>query len=391
MLPFDVDLSKLSSNWESFYDNRELTLSNKEVFKGFSNISLYSPASYIPQAIGIFLARHLTTNIAMIAYAGRIFNWIFITILLYLAIKILPVGKRFMVLIALMPMNIHESICLAPDGVVVATSMLIVSLVVKFRHQAKARMHCSEVFVLYCLAISISLLKIVYLPFCLLYILIPQECFGGKKQKLFHAGIIAILTASLNLMWLGICNKFLSVSGTNAVAQLAYIIKNPIDYIIVLLNTFFNQSGFWANTMIGSYLGELNIATVPISILLYMGMLMYNFVSPNKTAYRLETRDKIENGIFGFVVFSIMLLISTSLYIQWTAPYKDIIEGIQGRYFIPLLLPLFFAVNNPNLLIKKANEYEDKLSLKMCGLLVCINLCACIKVLFSCIVLRRVI
>lgn len=33
-----------------------------------------------------------------------------------------------------------------------------------------------------------------------------------------------------------------------------------------------------------------------------------------------------------------VLLMFTSLYMQWTAVYSDTIDGIQGRYFIPLLL-----------------------------------------------------
>ena len=31
-------------------------------------------------------------------------------------------------------------------------------------------------------------------------------------------------------------------------------------------------------------------------------------------------------------------LICTSLYLQWTSPYATFIDGVQGRYFIPLIL-----------------------------------------------------
>ena len=31
-------------------------------------------------------------------------------------------------------------------------------------------------------------------------------------------------------------------------------------------------------------------------------------------------------------------LIFTSLYVQWTALRNEVIEGIQGRYFIPLII-----------------------------------------------------
>ena len=48
-------------------------------------------------------------------------------------------------------------------------------------------------------------------------------------------------------------------------------------------------------------------------------------------------------------------LIFTSLYVQWTKVAADIIEGVQGRYFIPISL-LFFLICSP------FKKYSKKLS-----------------------------
>ena len=40
------------------------------------------------------------------------------------------------------------------------------------------------------------------------------------------------------------------------------------------------------------------------------------------------------------VVLIIIALTFTSLYVQWTPLRKASIDGIQGRYFIPLLFPI---------------------------------------------------
>ena len=37
----------------------------------------------------------------------------------------------------------------------------------------------------------------------------------------------------------------------------------------------------------------------------------------------------------------IILLVFTSLFVQWTPIASDVIEGVQGRYFLPIL-PLIF-------------------------------------------------
>ena len=53
----------------------------------------------------------------------------------------------------------------------------------------------------------------------------------------------------------------------------------------------------------------------------------------------------------------IILLIFTSLYVQWTPLKNDVIIGIQGRYFIPILIfvPLIFIG-----LFKKKNIKFDE-------------------------------
>ena len=50
-----------------------------------------------------------------------------------------------------------------------------------------------------------------------------------------------------------------------------------------------------------------------------------------------------------FVVFSVILLIFTSEYLTWTKVGDLIISGIQGRYFIPLVIPSLLLFNFTNL------------------------------------------
>ena len=50
----------------------------------------------------------------------------------------------------------------------------------------------------------------------------------------------------------------------------------------------------------------------------------------------------------GLIIFGTSILIVTAIYIQWTSLFevgKDIIEGIQGRYFIPVVSILIFIIN----------------------------------------------
>ena len=52
---------------------------------------------------------------------------------------------------------------------------------------------------------------------------------------------------------------------------------------------------------------------------------------------------RLEKWFMIFIVISTIILMSTSLYLQWTPVGSRLIEGIQGRYFIPLFALLAFV------------------------------------------------
>lgn len=169
-------------SWETLRANIGVTLTEETTFAEFSNTATYSPISYLPQALGILLARSVTDNVAVIAYGGRLANWLAITAFLYGAMKYLPWGKTALALIALIPMNISECVSMAPDGMVVALSAFMIAYVLHLR-QTKQLLRGGAIAMLYGLAVAISLYKIVYLPICLIYLLIPAECCGGVKRR----------------------------------------------------------------------------------------------------------------------------------------------------------------------------------------------------------------
>ena len=382
-LPLDIDLGLIGRNWQSFSDNKGLKISDHKAFRDFHTVAVYSPVTYLPQAIGICFARHLTDNISVIVYSGRFANWLFITLILYASIRIIPVGKEVLALIALMPMNIHECVSLASDGLVVSVSILMISAVIYLRYRQSSRIKVWQYVVLYLLAWIISQLKLVYLPFILVYTLIPDALFGGSKKKWLHLAVIAFLAVVSNLVWLKLCGKFLIHNGSDFGANLGFILHHPINYLVTLARTFLNGSSLMLETMVGSLLAWLNVQVPGVLIQFYLCILGYHFwVSRRKAA----GNELISALVFGFIVVSIVLLIATSEYLYWTQPFANSVKGIQGRYLIPLLLPLYFAISNPSGLLESKNQ-QVNLSVNTSSFVTCINFCACTALLFYCIAL----
>ncbi len=392
-LPLDVDVTLLADSWRSFDDNKDMSLTETKPFLVFTNLSLYCPVSYLPQAAGIFTARLFTKNIAVIVYAGRIANWLVITLMIYFAIKFMPAKKELMILFMLLPMNVYLATSLSPDGLVNALSMLMIGYVLHLRFTQEEPLRVPQYILLYVMALAVSLLKIVYLPMCMMYFLIPAERFGNMRNKLIHAGIMAALAVGCNLVWLMICKKFLTVPGTDANEQLSYILHGPVNYVMVMIRTAIHDAKRWMLMMIGGYLGAINIETSKVLAFVYLLLLIAAFIDLPRTAAFIKAKKSgakpektvwSENIIFGVIVFAILMLINASLYLQWTPPHEPLIKGIQGRYFIALLLPLYLTIHNPGKLMDGNEPHRELRCVVSEFVIVLVNLCAGLDVLFAC-------
>lgn len=381
VLPIDVDLKKMGANWKSYHENANTYFSDSnQDFIRFSNTALYSPLSYAPQAIGIAIARIFTSNIAAAAYSGRVINWLLTTVLLFYSIKLMPCGyKELIVLIALMPMNLQESFSLATDGMVVALTLFIISYVLHIRYSAETKLKWYQIALIYYLGISISLYKIVYLPFCLVFLLIPGRCFS-KGYKWLHGTFLVIITVVLSIVWMRYASQFLTHVGTDSTIQLRYLLSHPIEYILIVLRTYLRQADTLLLTMIGSSMANLNVPTAGVFVLMYAGLFILKCGRHEKDHLN---RDKDDRIVFLSVVLLLLILIPTSLYIQWTAIYSKTVQGLQGRYYIPLILPLVLVIASQLSIKTTLSKIENEISYASRWIVVLTNACACISLLFA--------
>ena len=121
--------------------------------------------------------------------------------------------------------------------------------------------------------------------------------------------------------------------------QVKYVLTHPFSYIGIAFQTIYESANRWLYEMVGSTLGWFQIAISLSVIFIFIIMIIFDFcISTNgEKALKINTIERII--IFG-VVLIIIALTFTSLYVQWTPLRKASIDGIQGRYFIPLLFPI---------------------------------------------------
>ena len=346
-----------SKSYDDYLENSDEKLVGKKDFMIFPNKSLYAFICYIPQAIGIGIGRILKLPIVYQLLFGKLINFSLFVVLTYLSIKYIPTKKNLLLLICMFPITIQEATSLSADCMTIATSISLVSFIAWARNKKMIfkRKHYISLFLL---SVCLSLCKIVYLPICFLTLLIPKENFKNLKSKLFYCTILLLTVIMFNLIWLKISSAYLiafnDLRNSNSQVQLAYIITNPISYLVILFNTIDINIYSYLEQMVGLYLGPLTIRTSSVFVILTLGLLVY-FIAKKDTKKESELSN-IEKMYALLIIIGTTLLIFTSLYLQWTEVYAKVIDGVQGRYFIPLL-PLI------GLLFMTKNDKNNKINL----------------------------
>lgn len=313
-------------------------------FYGFGNTALYAPTSYFPQAIGIRITDLFTDRPVALAYGGRIANMLCFGLIFFLAIRFTPVGKNFIALLGLVPINIQSANSMSADALALALTVAMVVFVMYMRYKEKGVMRKSQLVLMYVVTGFLCLCKVVYMPFCLLLFLIPRERFRSKKNYWAHVICAGAMILILSFGWLAIASGYLCESqpGVDTAAQLTGIIKGPAAFLMTFVRSLDTFGITYLTEMMGSNLGWLNI---PVSALLAFGYLLILILQFSRNDDMEKTQmDRLSKVMLGGVSVLVFGLTFVTLYGQWTAYGYDKILGVQGRYFLPLLLPLVLSL-----------------------------------------------
>ena len=325
--------------------------SKNMVFEDISRIAVitYSPVPYLVSAFAIDLGKLFNLAPLVLLYIGRLANmlvWVFLT---YLAIKITPVHKWVFFMLALLPMTIFEAASLSADSLLLGISFLIIAILFKYAFDDnKKKIGIKEVYILGILILLVGLAKSNYILLLFLIFLIPARKFGSRKNRILVTGSLFLVVVAVVGIWNLIVNGLyapiipqVSISG-----QIAYLLGDPFRFPYLLINTFISRGlsyqflfvgNFWLDIPLPTWwLGFYLITIIPIALL-------------DKSRINITRNQKLISA----ATFILNAITACALvYITWTPVGQNVIDGIQGRYFIPIF-PLLF------LLIYKIRDFEN--------------------------------
>lgn len=331
---------------------------------------------YIPQAIAITICRLFSLNFYKLFYAGRLFNLLFYVLCVYFAIKKTPVHKTLFGIIATMPIFVQQAASYSYDACLNGCMLLIASFLFDWLNK-EGTISNKEIVALFLIILYSIPLKVVYSLFIFCFAFVPYERFGTKKRKyiallvifvpvviqLFQFFVPYLAKVIKNIKEVVAYNyekNLIAMSADELLSQAAkepyyvgYMVQNPGEVIMLYLRTIRLCIKVWFYEALGRSLSGVSLV-LPLKLVHVMS---YISIAAMLIKEKYITPIKVRIS-FVVIAGAIGIFAMTGMLLTWTAIGSDIVQGMQGRYFCPLLFFVMTVINNPKIYLPKStNKY----------------------------------
>ena len=317
----------------------------------------FSRISYIPSALVYRLIYFISHKMSLSIICSKIINFVIFIIVIYYAIKIIPKYKAVLAFIGLIPTSLFISCQFSYDSRVTSFMLLSLALIVRAILDKKYIMDWKRILLLLLLSLYGASAKGIYIIMILLGIAIPTERFKNKKTAIIFRillllSIIFVFSTFFMSATQGAGDVRVDPDASNA-GQISYMIHYPSHAIrayyngavLQFTNVFFGPRTL--NTM--AYYGVTNSMNAQfLTLVVFVITAMYS-ISRVDITKRFRFWALISTVIMVFLIW-------TAMYISCTSVGATHIDGVQGRYFVPLLFPLIICFSTKNRIVNITDE-----------------------------------
>ena len=323
-------------------------------FVDFPNTALYTPTSYLPQALTIFLLKSLGITPVKILYFTRLTMLLLWLTTVFYAIKRMAVFQWFFTIIALLPMCVFINMSVSADVVTNILGFLWIGKVFSLAFGEKNGT-TKDMIALFVMAILLASSKYVYTPSVFLIFLIPSRKYPNWRfSKVLTLHLMLIITA-FAVAFIG--SSYVSKTyipnvaynqayvigldlpyGADINGQINYLKAHPQKIADVVFKAFTASFTMLRNTYIG-VLGWLDVR-IPQGLIYmsYLSLCLILFHENHIYKSKINFKQRILLFLVGILL---MFLVYLSQYLSWAGVGSEFCGSIQGRYFITIL-PLVF-------------------------------------------------
>ena len=331
-----------------------------------------TPLAYVFSAMGITLARILGLGGMGLLYLGRLFNLAMFLGAVWLALKRLPLGKTVMCGAALLPMSLHLAASFSYDAMINALVFWFSAVCLDLAYSQR-NVRARDIALLAALIAVVGPCKMVYAPVMGLCLLIPVKKFGGWRNWAVSAAVVfgawlaamIIVNTQTIAVYTGGTENYIGWAEETGYTM-SELLHRPGLVIQMFYNSFIWQAEYYHLTMIGAYLGQVD-QVLDVPYLIVMGMTAALFLlalkKPGDETVYFTGKQRVWIWFLAAAAGGAAMF---SMLVAWTPVTSLVINGVQGRYFIPFLPVVLMTVKN-GWIVCKTNRDREILYLLLCA------------------------
>jgi uncharacterized membrane protein len=335
-------------------------ISKERTLISYVNTAAYSPIAYLPAVVGVKTGMHLNFNLGHTLRLAMLFGFAtFIACAGYALFILRKYQLKWIIMtMALLPLVVFQSAVITADSFLMSIIILFSALILKAL-VTDSKLTVLDKILLFICVLTLPLVKSVYFPLVFLILLIKKDKWSSSANYWWWAAPALILSMIGFAAWTKLT---LDIAASNGLVrgdtlwhygdsniQEHFIITHPFGYLHAIVDYWIYNGKFFTDT----YFGWLGFTYLPIpglaQIAGWLGLGLSTLLA-GSAKFKKNTA-----AIVGGLVILVALIIFTTLYIGFTLPMNSVVEGVQGRYFLPLtaLLLAAIAIGLPKLRIEK--------------------------------------
>ena len=318
---------------------------------------LYTCVPYLASAAFIAGGRLGGAPPLLLLYLGRLANLFCFLTLTYAALRVLPDFHLHLFGLALMPMTLHQAASLSADAVTLGATFFLLAYVLTLTFDESIGALHSRHYVILALAVVVSSLSKFNVWVLFAIALIPAGKFTARFGLWRCIASMVALGVGALFMWQwgnGEHVRYFSAQRIQAGIDMAqnsrFLMQHPLVFLSSLAFTLHDFRSVYPNM----FVGRLAYLTVPLPQPLVWTYLAFLAVVACTQTWKVRLKAYQRTlVIFLFAasfisIFVVLFIVETpnSYLSHRIVAGTGYINGVQGRYFIPVALLLLIALSN---------------------------------------------
>jgi len=295
--------------------------------------ALYTPVPYIAEAGAIAVGRISMLPGVVLFYLARFVNLLISLAVLLVAYTIAPFFRSVIAIVAMLPMALFLRSSCSPDAIILslAAVTLAAALRLAFSPDRDDTRRYTLVFLI--AGFLLVLTKAVYFP--LPFVVFIAARTRARWSLVCATTIVTIAAAAISLAAArSVYTPLRPDAAVDALGQMDYVKSHPVTVAKIILKDYVIHAPRYAAHLIGR-LGWLDTPIPPFFLLLFAVLLLGAACTDGDSLVKITVAQRL---YVLALISTVLLLVAISQYLLWTPFGAHDVEGIQGRYFLPVAL-----------------------------------------------------